>query len=411
MEENNNKKGKRGVVDTSVVLSFVVAIFAIFSLAMAGLSMNQKSGVSYAAPTELPNSFTFNLYDGGVEVEGRNASDGDLFVVELYVANNDLTNPIFCVEHNVRPDNGQTYSSGDTITDYGLLYLLNNSYANGISLVKADNQYIKGDTDAKKAENAKYTNAWITQTAIWMYLYEKDSTATQDTSNNHIAATGYNSVAAIKKTTTLKKYDSGHTTAGTYDVYDGANLYTTYIKPLVDAAKAATDVAVLNVSKASDNLSQSEDKKFYFSDLITVAGDPSSALQSYTITLNGIEGAKAVDQNGSELTGTITAGTKFYVRIPAEKVTKEVQKVTVSVDAKFTSLEGKYFTAAAANKQKVVSVKASEKIISKGTEVQFVGTEDTGMNKAQTIYFIGLIVLLCGVGIVYANAKPVQVKQ
>ena len=31
---------------------------------------------------------------------------------------------------------------------------------------------------------------------------------------------------------------------------------------------------------------------------------------------------------------------------------------------------------------------------------------DTGMGVAQTIYFMGLILLLSGVGIVYANAKP-----
>ena len=43
--------------------------------------------------------------------------------------------------------------------------------------------------------------------------------------------------------------------------------------------------------------------------------------------------------------------------------------------------------------------------------VELVFAPDTGMNTTQTIYFIGLIVLLCGVGIVYANAKPVQVKQ
>ena len=33
------------------------------------------------------------------------------------------------------------------------------------------------------------------------------------------------------------------------------------------------------------------------------------------------------------------------------------------------------------------------------------------MSAAQTIYFIGLIVLLCGVGIVYANAKPIENNQ
>ena len=31
---------------------------------------------------------------------------------------------------------------------------------------------------------------------------------------------------------------------------------------------------------------------------------------------------------------------------------------------------------------------------------------DTGMTTAQTIYFIGLIILLSGVGIIYATAKP-----
>ena len=94
----------------------------------------------------------------------------------------------------------------------------------------------------------------------------------------------------------------------------------------------------------------------------------------------------------------------------AEKVTKNVQKVVVSVAGNFTTLEGKYYNAAG-DFQKVVSVKTGEKSISRGTEVEFIGTDDTGMNTVQTIYFIGLIVLLCGVGIVYANAKPVQVKQ
>ena len=43
-------------------------------------------------------------------------------------------------------------------------------------------------------------------------------------------------------------------------------------------------------------------------------------------------------------------------------------------------------------------------------DIDFVGTPDTGMSKAQTVFFIGLIVLLCGVGIVYANAKPIEVE-
>ncbi len=391
MEENNNKKGKKSVVNASVVLSFAVAIFAIFSIAMAGLSMNQKSGISYAAPTTLPDNFTFNLLDGGTDIVGTDGTSN--FSAPMYVANNDESNPVFCVEHNTNVNDGESYTSGEEIVDYGLLYLLNNSYANGIKITKLS------------GENAKYVEGWITQVAIWMYLYETDPTATQSTSKNYIVP---EDVETIKNAVKLIKFNADRSES--VEVYKGQNLYTAFIKPLVDKAKTASDVAILNVSKASDEISMSEDKKFYFSALITVTGDPSSALKNYTISLNGIEGAKAVDEDGNELTGTVTPGTKFYVRIPAEKVTKNVQKVVVSVDGKFDTLEGKYYNAAG-DFQRVVSVKTGEKTISKGTEVEFVGTDDTGMNTVQTIYFIGLIVLLCGVGIVYANAKPVQVKQ
>ncbi len=391
MEENNNKKGKKSVVNASVVLSFAVAIFAIFSIAMAGLSMNQKSGISYAAPTTLPDNFTFNLLDGGTDIVGTDGTSN--FSAPMYVANNDESNPVFCVEHNTNVNDGESYTSGEEIVDYGLLYLLNNSYANGIKITKLS------------GENAKYVEGWITQVAIWMYLYETDPTATQSTSKNYIVP---EDVETIKNAVKLIKFNADRSES--VEVYKGQNLYTAFIKPLVDKAKTASDVAILNVSKASDEISMSEDKKFYFSALITVTGDPSSALKNYAISLNGIEGAKAVDEDGNELTGTVTPGTKFYVRIPAEKVTKNVQKVVVSVDGKFDTLEGKYYNAAG-DFQRVVSVKTGEKTISKGTEVEFVGTDDTGMNTVQTIYFIGLIVLLCGVGIVYANAKPVQVKQ
>ena len=390
MEDNNNMKGKKSVVDVSVVLSFVVAIFAVFSLAMAGITMNQKSGVSYAAPTELADSFTFDLLNDGDHVLATNSNDDSMFNVPMYIANNDPTNPIFCVEHTAPVDDGASYSKGEAIEDYGLLYLLNNSYANGQQV-----------TDVK-GENAKYVEAWVTQTAIWLYLYEKNPESTADS----ITA---EQLAGIKNATRLTKYSQGVNTA--VPLYNGDNLYETYVKPLVNKAKSATDVATVYVSKDSDEISLVEDKKFYDSSVIVVTGDPSSALKSYDIDLKGIEGAKAVNEKGEEISTGVAPGTKFYVRIPAEKVTKEVQKVTVTINATFDTLTGNYYNAATQNLQKVVSVKAGTKTISSGTEVEFVGTDDTGMSATQTIYFIGLIVLLCGVGIVYANAKPVQVKQ
>ena len=88
----------------------------------------------------------------------------------------------------------------------------------------------------------------------------------------------------------------------------------------------------------------------------------------------------------------------------------KVQKLAVNVKGHFNSFGGSYYQDAAGTKQKVVSVTGKTVDVLQGDSIDVVGAPDTGMTTAQTIYFIGLIVLLCGVGIVYANAKPAESK-
>ena len=49
MEESQRQKKSKSVCNLSVLMSFVVAIFAIFSLAMFGITSNQATSISYAA--------------------------------------------------------------------------------------------------------------------------------------------------------------------------------------------------------------------------------------------------------------------------------------------------------------------------------------------------------------------------
>ena len=49
-------------------------------------------------------------------------------------------------------------------------------------------------------------------------------------------------------------------------------------------------------------------------------------------------------------------------------------------------------------------------VLADGKQFDLAPAPDTGISAGQTIYFVGLIVLLCGVGIIYANAKPTQVQ-
>jgi len=393
MEEN--KKKKRSVINTSVVLSFVVSLFAIFSLAVFGIVSNQGTAVSYAAPTPLDPetaSITFNMMDGGAKYVFSDTG----FQAPLYIANNNPDNPIFCVEHNTNVVNGTSYNRGDTIDDFGLLYLLNHTYA-----------YNKSVTDAT-GENAKYVESWVTQVAIWEYLRSTDAN-----SKNYLSD---EDDTKIKNAKSLTLHVDDSTSTLIYTAPENKTIYEKYIAKLVNDAKNAKSVYKVD-AQVDGEIKPTDDKKYYQTGKITVVTDSSSDLKNFDIELSGIDSAEVIGEDGnklSSLTG-VQPGTAFYVRVPADKVTDKVQKLNIDVVGHFNSIAGKYYTTTTTDGegkplQKVVSVTATTIRVRDKIEAEFVGTPDTGMNTAQTIYFIGLIVLLCGVGIVYANAKPVQVK-
>ena len=386
MEENQQKKRQNHQFGFSVGLSFFVAIFAMFSLLSFGLAVyGNNGGVSYAAPITTD---TFNIKVAAtVLVDDR---DHPGVTVEV-LADAATNNPVFCVEHTSQVNDGDGYvkDSSAAEVDYGLLYLLNHSYANGVS--------VTGETGS----DAYIVESWVTQVAIYMYLNEKYP-------DNHKHDIDEVDMAVLKSAVKLVTRDgwvysyTPTTTAPT--------IYDAYVKPLVTAAKTASSVRQLSITTESDMVTISSDKSYYESPLYTVSGDQ---LINYDITVSGLEGAYVVAEDGSELSPTgISSEKKFRVRIPANKVGTETIDVAVNAKGHFNTLKGEYFVSSTdSSRQKVITVTGDTTDVSAGTSFQIIPTPPTGMNAAQTIYFIGLIVLLCGVGIVYANAKPVESKQ
>ena len=176
-------------------------------------------------------------------------------------------------------------------------------------------------------------------------------------------------------------------------------------------AEAGTDSDYhknLVVTKANNTISQVQDDTYYQSAAMTVSATPSDDLVNFTVSVSGVETAFVVDEEGNRK-DTFAPGDKFYVRVPTKDITSEAGKVTVTVKGKFNNyLSGSYFTSE--NLQKVVVVTGTENYETASLVIDFVGTPDTGMSKSQTVFFIGLIVLLCGIGIIYANSKPVEVQ-
>ena len=108
---------------------------------------------------------------------------------------------------------------------------------------------------------------------------------------------------------------------------------------------------------------------------------------------------------------SISGTDKFYIRVPINKVNENNKTIKFSVTGSFTTLEGNYYKATGA--QTIATVQTVTSNVQTGAEIPLNYTPDvpdTGLSTAQTVYFIGLIVLLSGIGIIYANVKPSESK-
>lgn len=411
-KESKVKKGLQKQINFSVAFSVMVAAFALFSIASFGIINGQRDTISYAAPAE---GFTVKIPDPDEDVVslisiGGTDEQPEGLNVPLYYANTvGANNRVFCVEMRNTVAELAEYHREDLTDDMGLVYILRNTMAN--------NKTFTGYTGT----NAEYVEVWATQAAIWLYLAEQypDEEVFQfhnatDADVPHMTEDDPDSmIIGTKKglETATKLMFWGGSQSG--DEFAIPASVTTNIRNMVNQAKEAaksSSSVVLSLS-VGDELSKTSDGKYYQTALVNVTGTPANSLKSYDIvSVTGIDGAKIVDENDQDLALTaIPAGKKFRLRVPVSKVTEKTQVVKVLVNGHFSVPSGVYFVSE--GNQKLIALEEGEDTDQKGIEYEIVGAPDTGMNAAQTIYFIGLIVLLCGVGIVYANTKPVESKQ
>ena len=389
--QGQGQKQKQQQMNFSVILSFTLAILSIFTIGTFAIVNNQGSGVSYAAP--VPDSFKLTIPDtNGTEnlagITSYTAAGDEAINVPMYYANTvGDANHVFCIELNQDWEDGSQYAKTDLADDAGLMYIMNNSYASGVPITGGQ----------------KEVEIWATQAAIWLYKAERYPNEAKYKFGDGSETEG----------TTKMKMKSAITNASKFILRGGPNSGDSItatdesqkVINLVNKALQAEAIS-MKVSAANDQMKQTSDGKYYQTALITVAGTPANSLQSYDVTISGVDGVKLVDENGAEMAHTnIAAGKKFYLRIPASSVNGQAKTLKVGVNGNFKAYS--YYTSA--GKQTVIG--PGNLVKPGGIDFEITGSPDTGMNAAQTIYFIGLIVLLCGVGIVYANAKPVESKQ
>lgn len=378
----------------------MVAITLIAIIGIAGLVAFGFNQISFAAPDKTGAALPLSFISGQGVTETRiygetnNVSDGSVLPVLGFhgILEDGTRIPVFCIEYNITFTPGVDYTKGPEITDQGLIYLMSQMYPN------------KSFVDENNNEYDEMIQVWLTQSAIWSYLYQVGD------ENNSKFVDWHDKVKNVNKLFIGNNLDPVLTTPGT-TVYEKFG-----INKIIEQAKQyrTTPFVHLIVNKASDTISITNDNKYYQSDLVSVVGSTSSPLinkfESYSVTLkNAPQGTILVDESGNvyDDISNMSPTSKFYVRVPVDKIKDDNKNIEINIRGNFKMFGADKYVSG--SYQKVANVGIINRSEDKPLNIQLDYTPDvpdTGMSTAQIIYFIGLIVLLSGVGILYVNTKP-----
>ena len=421
MGDNNNSPQKQlsSKYHVSIVLSFIVAIFAIVSLIAVGFNQ-----VSYAAPDDTagaptkitPVQFGIKEKKDATSFQPRSIfvtsyADNKNFNYEIMYEDkgsfdsategniiddiNDI-NILFCYgNHNDEAGFNSEYSDGGVIDDAGLAYILNRSGITG----NAVGVGISGLTST--AADYRYLESYATQIAIWSYL------GRTTTGNVKIS-----DLDEVKNPEGYKLYPGGgNVTPDLYPNYNrnikSGSMYgniNNIVREAGYAKESGSSSAPINVNVPND-VSKVSGTNYYQSEEISVSA---ADLISFNIELSGIDGAFIVNSAGEEIKNLngLPADTKFFVRFPEDKI-GEKKDIVIKVTGEVRNVAVPHVYLLDGH-QSIIKVEKGTGPASGSGVLTVVTPPDTGASTSQTIYFIGLIVLLCGVGIIYANSKAVK---
>lgn len=385
--EKNVKRGKKKQIVLGGALLAIVAV--------AALVITTFSGISFAIPEEgvvLGDTFT----SAAIVTNDRIIGETGNFTVNRFATTANDT--VFCLERDIPYEPNLEYKKDITINDAGLVYLMANLYPS-VSF--------KADDGSDLSLGAQ---VWLTQSAIWIYAaqnnYPNNTTMTQE---------------LITSVLTEKKiYDTSmNTVAEVTDADVAAGKQTLYQKYGIDKLLADANTLKnipanrLDVTRKTNNISLTSDGKYYQTDYISVVGTVSSEkigkFNGYQVTLaNAPEGTIVIDEEGNEIKdlSNFSVGTKFAVRVPVANLKESNKELQISVLGSFdTYIAHRYVYTGS---QTVTAVKRINNNLSAPLNIQMNYTPtvpNTALDNTNTLFFIGIILLLSGLGVFYTSAK------
>ena len=357
---------------------------SLLAVAAFGLFTN-VSAESYVLDS-APDTFTANGSGKSTNLENdaemANNSIVDANVIDYHTKDKQK---VFCIERGKQYAANEVYTKNGEVSDQLLAYI-----------VAASDQYYKDNLagSAVATENStleevkKYEQSWLTQVAIWKYQ------------------------------STLNAGDEfANTVIGTDNVIYENTLSSTSLYSISTRASDLWKEADKLIAKAKEDMNKSnaETLKFNFEgeyeldkdNKIIKTGLITSPITNFSLNLSEApEGTKVYDQQGNELDSNNITTNTFYLTFPIDNVdnysfdfnvlSSVINGVTTYTGYKYTN--GTY--------QIVMLVVKGNKPLNGAINFKGSYVEDTASFVARSIYFVGFLILLAGVGVIYTNVKP-----
>ena len=382
---NDNRKVEDIMKRKGLIIASIFAIGIFFGI------NSDVYAVSYIS-SSAPDSFVTNQagrgYSGGALTNttndavmanvslSANATGRGNNIIDYHTSTGDK---IFCIDRMTEYGRGETYTKTGETVDYGIVYIITHA------------QDYYNSKFNRKGSNPELEASWFTQVAIWKY----------QNANN------FTSISMVQPSI----IEEGITTdAGDYYTYsNNAVLLWTLADGLVSAAKsqAGTDPSAFNNLAFNYDGSHTVDKdnKTIRTGLISIQN--SSEVPSFSLDLSKApSGTKVYNESGSELTSLtdIPSNVRFYLIVPIDNPDNYAFDFNITATAGYTYYNGYKYTNGA--KKPVVLVTNDTKSITAALKIEGSHVEDTASSISKVMYITGLFILLCGVGIIYANVKP-----
>lgn len=315
---------------------------------------------------------------------------------------------LYCSDRN-RGDlvPGTTLVKGDRM-EYGLAYILSNSYPTKSIVgsvtpkVFQNSSYLDPSTDPGDNIN-DMLDVWVTQMAIWGY---QGSIASNGLENKGLGV--FDNVNKI-----AYDYFYSYESSSKNNPYVAPTLWKDYVEPLITKAKAATANSPYDATmtmKVDGEWTKIDGTNNVKSGLISTSIS-SGNTGTYSLTFdNAPQGTKVYTEDGKEVTDlkSIPVSSKIYLVVPKSDK-KEDYKFSINASSTLTYDAAYQYVDKTTGHQPSILVGPESKDLSASIEMTL--APDTALSVSNSIYFLGFLILISGVFVIYANVKTKEVSE